>query len=316
MDKPTCHEVDESYLAAERERLSVCVLAKNTSKSYADAWDRFTRWCNSTGRKSLPATSDTISLWITSMLTRGLKVTTAQTRLSAVHYYLKQAGIEPPESLETRKIFQGTKRLRREKPNVKRPVTADELWRISRLFDLGTARGVRDRALLVFGLAGAFRRSELANLDVDDVVKAAKGLRVTLQHSKTDQFGEGRIVAVFRGTRAATCPVRCLEAWLHRRGGQPGPLFLTINAHDEIKHRRMGCQSISDAVKKAVRQIGLDPHFYAGHSLRAGYCTEAAENGATEMAIMQQTGHKSPRMVHRYVRPVRVFATNPLAGKL
>lgn len=111
--------------------------------------------------------------------------------------------------------------------------------------------------------------------------------------------------------------MRTLQAWLGRRGPQSGPLFLKITpTGDVITDEPMNGDSVARAIKKGVRSIGLSSREYAGHSLRAGYCTAAAENGATELAIMQVTGHKTVEMVHRYVRPVTAFSTNPLAGKL
>ena len=304
-------------LMVERERFCSAIFAINTRKSYSAAWKVFETWCGSVSRQALPASADTVALWATSMLSAGLKINTVDLRIAGISHRHKEAGFPPPLGPQVRRVINGARRLRHETPTGKRALTPRQLWKISRLMDDQTARGLRDRALIVMGFAGAFRRSELASLDLLDVTFNAKGFLVHLRWSKTDQDGEGRDVGIFRGAHADTCPVRTLRAWLARRGGQRGPLFLKITpTGDVITDEPMNGDSVARAVKKAVRSIGLDPGLYAGHSLRAGYCTAAAENGASEVAIMQQTGHKTVEMVHRYVRPVRAFQTNPLAGRL
>jgi site-specific recombinase XerD len=236
--------MDESYLAAEGERLSSAMIATNTWKSYADSFRRFERWCESMARNPLPASSETLALWATSMLTAGLKVSTVELRISGVLHRHREAGLRSPLTSEVRRILNGARRLRREVPNQKCALTVEQLWRISRLMDTGTARGLRDRAIVVLGFAGAFRRSELAGLDLADVAFVPKGLLVHLRFSKTDQMGRGRDVGIFRAERPDVCPVRCLQAWLEARGHQPGPLFVTIDPNGEITDRRLGHESV------------------------------------------------------------------------
>lgn len=308
--------IDIALLHADRERFCAALFAPNTYKSYTDSWQRFKKWCEETGSDPLPATSETVALWATSMLRRGQRVTTVANRISGVAYEHKKAGYPSPNGPAVRAVLTGARRLRHETFNQKRPLTLNELWRMSRVCDTTTAIGLRDRAIIVLGFAGAFRRSELAALDMADIEFVPKGLLVHLRQSKTDQVGRGRDVGIFRGENPDTCPVRTVRAWLQCRGMEPGPLFLAIGHRTGMTRKRMRPHGIVEAIKRAVERIGLDAHVYAGHSLRSGYCTAAAENGASEMAIMQRTGHKSVEMVHRYVRPVSAFAINPLAGRL
>jgi integrase len=304
-------------LMAERDRFCSALMAQNTYKSYDDSWGRFTRFCEGARRVPLPASSETVALWAVSMLRESKRVTTVQARLSGVAHHHKIAGFPSPIGPEVRAVLNGARRLRKENARQKRALSVKELWKVCRVIDTTTAKGLRDRAIIVLGFAGAFRRSELSNLDVSDITFVPKGLLIHLRWSKTDQEGEGRDVGLFRGDNADTCPVRTLKAWLDRRGRHPGPLFLAVTGRgDEIRDERLKALGIVEAVKRGVKRIGLDPHQYAGHSLRAGFCTAAAENGASEIAIMQRTGHKSVQMVHRYVRPVSVFSVNPLFGKL
>ncbi len=249
------------------------------------------------------------------MLADGLSVNSVQTRLSGVAHQHKRAGYSSPLGPEVRKVLNGARRLRRESPRQKRALTSEQLWKISRVMD-STARGLRDRALFVLGFAGGFRRSELQQLDLADITFAPKGLLVALRWSKTDQEGRGRVVGIFRGKCADTCPVRTLKAWIERRGRQPGPLFVPIDRGGRVTSRRLAIDGIGYIIKTGVERIGLDPRHYAGHSLRSGFVTAAAEAGATEMAVMQRTGHKTGDMVHRYFRPANAFSTNPLANVL
>lgn len=284
--------------------------------SYEDSWRRFAAWCVRAELSALPASSETVALWATSMLVAGLKVTTVALRISGVVHWHRKAGYSSPSGPEVRKLLNGARRLRRETPRQKRALTVEQLRRVSRALDAQTAMGLRDRAVFVLGFAGAFRRSELSALDLADVSFVSKGLLIHLRGSKTDPLGRGRDVGIAAGDCAATCPVRTLRAWLDRRGARPGAMFVAIHTGDQITKRRIGPNGIVDIIKRGVERIGLDGHNYAGHSLRSGCITAAAENGASELAIMQRSGHKSVQMVHRYVRPVTAFSVNPLAALL
>jgi integrase len=173
--------------------------------------------------------------------------------------------------------------------------------------------GIRDRALLLVGFAGAFRRSELVGLDVADVEFKREGLVVTLERSKTDQEGAGRKIGIPYGSNPATCPVRALQAWLEASATTEGALFRTMNRHGHVKDRLSG-QGVAIVVKRCAEAAGLNPDDYAGHSLRSGLATSAAAAGVSERAIMNQTGHKSVNMVRRYIREGSLFRENAAAG--
>ena len=173
--------------------------------------------------------------------------------------------------------------------------------------------GKRDRALLLVGFAGAFRRSELVSLDVADVAFDPNGLTIRLRRSKTDQEGEGRKVGLPYGSNLATCPVRALQEWLHVAAITNGALFVGINRHGTPQGRLSAC-AVALIVKKVVAAAGLNPDLYAGHSLRAGLATSAAMAGVSERSIMAQTGHKSVMMVRRYIRDGSLFRENAAAG--
>jgi integrase len=175
--------------------------------------------------------------------------------------------------------------------------------------------GARDRALILLGFAGAFRRSELVGLNIADCAFGKDGLTVTLRRSKTDQDGTGRKIGIPYGSNPETCPVRTIQAWLEVAGINSGPLFRSINRHGRVQSGRLSDIDVARVVKKLAERAGLDPVKYAGHSLRAGHATSAAIAGASERSIMAQTGHRSVQMVRRYIRDGSLFRENS-AGKL
>jgi integrase len=172
--------------------------------------------------------------------------------------------------------------------------------------------GVRDRALLLVGFAGAFRRSELVSLDRPDLEFTKDGLTVMLRRSKSDQEGQGRKVGIPYGSNPETCPVRALQAWLEAAAITDGPVFRGVTRHGKVQGRLSG-YAVALIVKRYAAVGGLDPSRYAGHSLRAGLATAAAIGGASERSIMNQTGHKSITMVRRYIRDGNLFRENAAA---
>jgi integrase len=173
--------------------------------------------------------------------------------------------------------------------------------------------GVRDRALLLIGFAGGFRRSELTALDAADVAGTRDGLVVTIRRSKTDQEGEGRKIGVPYGSNPATCPVRSFQSWLESSGITEGPLFRPINRHGKMAATRLSGAAVGEIVKKYVEAVGLDASHFAGHSLRSGLASSAAAAGASERSIMNQTGHRSEKMVRRYIKDGSLFRENAAA---
>jgi integrase len=175
--------------------------------------------------------------------------------------------------------------------------------------------GLRDRALILLGFAGAFRRSELVGLNVEDCAFGKDGLTITLRRSKTDQEEAGRKVGIPYGSNPETCPVRNLQEWIEQAGIASGPLFRPVNRHGQIHAGRLSGIDVARVVKKLAERAGLDPGQYAGHSLRSGHATSAAIGGASERSIMNQTGHRSVQMVRRYIRDGSLFRENS-GGKL
>ena len=167
----------------------------------------------------------------------------------------------------------------------------------------------------MLGCAGGFRRSELVALDLSDISDRKEGLAVTIRRSKTDQEGAGRMIAICYSSTLSTCPVRSLKTWIEVAGIAEGPLFRSVGKSGRIGGEPLCDRSVALVVKRAAEAAGLDPDLYAGHSLRSGFATTAAEHGAGESAIMKQTGHKSVQTVRRYIREGELFR-DPAAAKL
>jgi integrase len=173
-----------------------------------------------------------------------------------------------------------------------------------------TLIGMRDRALIIIGFAGAFRRSEIVGLDVDDISYRDEGLVILLARSKTDQTGEGRWVGIPYGKNPDTCPVAALRRWLETSGISEEAIFRGLDRHGNIVSDRLSRRSVGEIIKRAARMAGLDPARYSGHSLRSGHCTQAARSGVAEHVIMQQTGHRCQATLKRYIRLGRIFEEN------
>jgi len=180
---------------------------------------------------------------------------------------------------------------------------------------LSGIKGTRDKALLLIGFAGAFRRSELVALTVEDVEHVKQGIVIHLRRSKTDQAGEGRKIAI-PYARGAVCPVHALQEWLQISGITSGLIFRGVTRHGHISEFGLSPQSVALVVKERAAAVGLDATQYAGHSLRAGLVTSAAQAGISSWKIRQQTGHKSETMLLRYIRDASIFIDNAAGGVL
>ncbi len=233
--------------------------------------------------------------------------------MCAISQAHQAAGCEPPTRVPAvRALMAGIRRAKGTAAAAKRPVlTADLKRMIETLPD--TLRGTRDRALLLVGFAGAFRRSELVALDWQDVIFGAEGLTLTLRRSKTDPEGQGRKIGVPLGSRKEHCPARALEAWRDLAGGDAGPVFCPIRRDGSVVRRRLSDRAVARVVKRTAMAAGYDPALYAGHSLRAGLATAAAMGGASERSIMNQTGHRSLATLRRYIREGSLFLENAAA---
>ncbi|HLO03668.1 MAG TPA: site-specific integrase [Symbiobacteriaceae bacterium] len=286
----------------------------STVKAYQNDWQDFTAWCAEQALQAMPASPETLALYLTAKVD-AVKVSTLERRLGAISQAHKAAGHSPVSTrLEPlHSVWQGIKRTKGTVQHGKAPARTDDIRAMVDTLP-NSLLGIRDRALLLIGFAGAFRRSELVALDVDHVQVTKEGLVITLERSKTDQEGQGRKVGIPYGSNPATCPVRALHAWLGASGIKDGALFRSVNRHGQLHDGRLSDKAVALVVKRCADAAGLDASMYSGHSLRSGLATSAAAAGVSERAIMAQTGHKSVNMVRRYIREGSLFRENAAAG--
>jgi site-specific recombinase XerD len=286
----------------------------NTHRAYRADWQHFSDWCAENGVSALPAAPGTLVAYLTGHA-RTLKASTLQRRLVAIAHAHKAATLDSPTTdAGVRSVWRGIRRTVGTAQVGKAALLTDDIkLLVAALPD--TSSGVRDRALLLLGFAGAFRRSELIALDVLDVQIGREGATVTVRRSKTDQEGTGTKIGIPMGRYADSCPVRALSAWLAALGDDAGPLFRAVDKTGRVRASRLSGIDVARIVKRTALAAGLDPTTYAGHSLRAGLATSAAVAGVEERAIMQQTRHKSVTVARRYIRDGSLFRGNA-AGRV
>lgn len=298
-----------SYIE-QGKKLIISSKAENTRKAYSSDWKEFSDWCREKGVSSLPADSETVVAYLSYLFTEKKRPSTIARKKSTISQAHATAGYDSPT---TAKIVTDTmKGIKRElgiMRNKKNPLLAQDIQLIcEKKEDL---RGLRDCALLLIGFSGAFRRSELISLNVEDVRFTREGIRVILRRSKTDQEGAGMEKGIAYGSNPDTCPVRVLQDWIEAAKIREGALFRQINKYGQVSKKRLGSShSVARIVKEYVQKIGLSNAEYSGHSLRAGFATEASGNGASLDDIMRQTGHRSVEMVREYIRKQNLFKNN------
>lgn len=285
-----------------------------TRHEYRRAFGSFVSWCEARHLAPLPASPKTVALYLTSRTGEGRKPATLEQDLAAIRAAHRLAGFASPrEAAVVREVRAGIRRRLGVAQTRKAPLLVEQVKALAEALPASLS-GVRDRALLLLGFAGAFRRSELVALTVEDLEWTEEGLKVRLRRSKTDPEGEGRTVGIPRGSDA--CPLTALKAWLDAARIREGPLFREVTRHGRVGESALTDRTVARVIKRAAAAAGLEADAFAGHSLRAGLATSAAKAGKSERAIMRQTGHRSPLMVRRYIREAELFEDNAAEGLL
>lgn len=279
-------------------------LAENTVLAYRTDLNHFLGWGG-----AIPAQPESVANYIAHFATR-LAPSTLSRRLVAIGHAHADCGLpSPTDSVLVRATLRGVRRTCSRPIRQVAPLQKADLQKMMR--GLTGLHGLRDAALLLLGFAGAFRRSELVSLDVEDVEFSDEGMTVRIKRSKTDQEGQGRVVAIPR-VRGRCCPTKKLEEWLTVSAITSGPIFRRFNRYGQLQAGRLSAQSVALIVKYRAEALGLDSAELSGHSLRAGFATNAANKGASADRIRGQTGHKSDAMVQRYIRNSQMFTDSPI----
>ncbi|MGH2689686.1 MAG: site-specific integrase, partial [Actinomycetota bacterium] len=293
-------------LAARAQEYVTAARAPATLRAYRSDWAEFSSWARDRDLVTLPAEPSTVALYLTDLA--GLaKNSTLARRLASISAAHRAAGHpSPTDDPGVKAVWAGSRRTHGSVPDRAAPITVPLLRRMVDALPAGLG-GLRDRALLLVGFAGALRRSELVALDVADVSERDEGLVIVLRRSKTDHEGAGREVGLPYGSNPATCPVRSLRVWVDMAGITAGPLFRPVDRHGKISDNRLSAAGANRIVQRAVARTGADPRLYSAHSLRAGLATAAAEAGVPERSIMNQTGHRSLVVARGYIRRGSLF---------
>ena len=292
-------------LLADAERYARASQAPNTTRAYTSDWIDFEAWAQRYQVATMPAAPAAVALYLTSLAKRGLTVSTVRRRAAAIARAHRQANhISPTSDPRVLTILEGIARVHGTAPNKKTALLRDPLLEMIDRIDTTATAGLRDRALLLLGFAVGLRRSELVALRVEDLSPSPDGMRVRIARSKTDQHGAGHELLVVYAEAPRPCPVRALRAWLDSADITTGPVFRRVTRTGAISSP-LTAQSVALIIKKRARTAGLDPSEFAGHSLRAGYATQAARDGHHPTQIAATTRHQDQRVLAGYVRAGR-----------
>ncbi len=290
--------------------------SNNTIRAYKSDFNDYGLFCAQNGFKSLPSEPKIVSLYLTHLSTKNVKISTLKRRLVSIGVIHKLKGYyldtKHPSIIEN---LMGIKRRKGIKQNSKKPLLISTLKQIINVIDENDneeIKRLRNRSLILIGFSGGFRRNEIVSLDYDDLDFVTEGLKINLKRSKTDQFGEGSVKGVPYFDNIQYCPVLSLKKWIEVSSITTGPLFRRFSKGSKLTSNRLTDQTVSHLIKKYLKLAGIDSKNYSGHSLRSGFATSAAESGAEERSIMAMTGHKSTEMVRRYIKEANLFKNNAL----
>ena len=290
--------------------------ANNTVRAYKSDYKDFELFCLKNGFKSMPSDSKIVSLYLTYLSTKDVKMSTLKRRLVAIGVIHRLKGhyldTKHPSIIEN---IMGIKRRKGSVQKGKKPLLINNLKTIINVIDDikdDEIKRYRDRTIILIGFSGGFRRNEIVSLDFDDLDFVNEGLKINLKKSKTDQFGDGLIKALPYFDNPNYCPVKSLQKWLNYSKIDNGPVFRRLNKGSKLTENRLTDQTVAILIKKYLQSSGIDSKNYSGHSLRSGFATSAADSGAEERSIMAMTGHKSTEMVRRYIKEANLFKNNAL----
>ena len=277
--------------------------ANNTVRAYDSDFRDFSLFCIKNGFKQLPTEPKIISLYLTH-LSKTTKFSTLKRRIASIKVIHKIKGhyLDSNHPIIMENLL-GIKRVKGSYQKPKKPILINDLKIIIKAidkFEKKDLKRIRNKSLILLGFAGGFRRSELVNLDYNDLEFVTEGVKIFIKKSKTDQSGEGSIKAIPYFDSNEYCPVTKLKDWIEYTSIRKNKIF-------DISDK-----SVSLLIKKYAAFAGLNPNNYGGHSLRSGFATSAAESGAEERNIMAMTGHKTTQMVRRYIQEANLFKNNAL----
>ena len=288
--------------------------ANNTLRAYKSDFKDFGAFCYKHSLSSLPTEPKIVSLYLT-YLSKHSKISTLRRRLVSIGMIHKLKGhyLDTKHPIIVENLM-GIKRVKGSIQKGKKPILINHLRSIINVIDeqkIENIKKLRDKSIMLVGFGGGFRRSELISIDHEDLEFVSEGLKITIRKSKTDQFGEGMIKGLPYFTNENYCPVINLKKWLEISKIKSGPIFRRFSKGSTLTDKRLTDQSVV-LLKEYLNLAGIENKNFAGHSLRSGFATAAAESGADERSIMAMTGHKTTQMVRRYIKEANIFKNNAL----
>lgn len=292
----------------------------NTRRAYAGAWKAFLAYCETFRADPYEATPEFVASYLASLDREGLLPVSIVSAYSGISFFLRAKSpahdIRWPRKhrpFVVSRVIAGAFARRGARPTQKRAIGPEHLAKLDRKSPWKGIRHVRNRAVLLLGLAGAMRRSEIAALNKEDLTLSKEGLRVLIRKSKTDQRGEGQTIGIPFGADPLFCAVQAIRTWCVRGRIASGPLFRSLQragTHTRVTEERMAPDDVAWIVKEAVAALGLDAELYAGHSLRRGFVTYARKAGADLHSIMRVTRHTSEKQARSYIEDTDLFEDN------
>ena len=275
----------------------------NTLRAYQSDYNDFSLFCLKNGFQAMPTQPKILALYITHLSSYS-KYSTLKRRLASISILHKTKGhyIDTKHPIIMENLM-GIKRINGINQKGKKPLLINDLKLLINAIHQSSEKDkkkIRDKALVLIGFSGGFRRSELVDIEYEDLEFVSEGVKIFVKRSKTDQSGEGMTKAIPYFDNEKFCPVIALKNWIEIFDLKNSRIF---NISDK---------SVALIIKKYANYAGLDSHRYAGHSLRSGFATSTAESGAEERNIMAMTGHKSTEMVRRYIKEANLFKNNAL----
>ena len=290
--------------------------AINTVRAYKSDFNNFGLFCAKNGFKSLPTEPKIVSLYLTHLSTKNIKISTLKRRLVSIGVVHKLKGhyldTKHPSIIEN---IMGIKRRKGSIQKAKKPILINDLKEIINVIDNQNneeIKKLRDRTIILVGFSGGFRRNEITSLNYEDLDFVKEGVKINIKKSKTDQFGEGLLKGIPYFDNLQYCPVISLKKWIDVSNIYSGPLFRRFTKGSSLSVNRLSDQTVALLIKEYTKLAGIDNKNYSGHSLRSGFATSAAESGVEERNIMAMTGHKSSEMVRRYIKEANLFKNNAL----
>lgn len=296
--------------------------AANTLRGYRAAVRAWCQWANTHDLPALPARSEDVAAYLADMALRKRRTSTIDLHRAALRYLHHLAQVAVPTSHPL--VSATLAGIRREDddpaPRQKTALTWDRLTEAVDAIQGQDPVAVRDRAILLLGFAGAFRRSELAGLEVGDIVTDDDGMRIRLRRSKGDPAAKGVLIGIPRGI-TRNCPVRAYEAWIKTAGIEAGPVFRRIwlapvsrpgepPAPPKIGAVALSDRSVADIIRKRCGAAGLEGEF-SGHSLRRGAISTGAKDGYDLLELKRFSRHRSLQIVETYIDEASIKERHP-----